>query len=102
MQLKRATGCITWTFVPHPALILAKRSLLKDLQLSDLVDHKYHLEGEKEEVLQHVVCTYGTREHLQKEDCHLGKGPILRNDLLAVWGRGIRKEHNCIYNHALV
>ena len=67
MQLKRATGCVIWTFVPHHALILAKRSLLKDLQPSDLADHKYHLEGEKKEILRRVVCTHGTRERLLKE-----------------------------------
>ena len=54
-------------FVPHPALIPAKRSLLKDLQPSDIADHKYHLEGEKKEMLRRVVCTRGTRERLQKD-----------------------------------
>ncbi|KDR70900.1 hypothetical protein GALMADRAFT_144370 [Galerina marginata CBS 339.88] len=41
-----------------------RRSLLKDLQPSDLADHKYHLEGEKKEVLRRAVCTHSTREHL--------------------------------------
>lgn len=75
MQLKRATGCVTWTFGPYPALILAKRSLLKDLQPSDLADHKYHLEGEKKEVLRRVVCTRGTRERLQKDIVTWARGP---------------------------
>lgn len=46
------------------SLIFAKRSLLKDLKPSDLSDHKYHLEGEKKEVLRRAVCTRGTRERL--------------------------------------
>ena len=49
---------------PYLPLIFVKRSLLKDLQPSNLSNHKYHLEGEKKEVLQHAVCTHGTHEHL--------------------------------------
>jgi hypothetical protein len=49
---------------PYLPLIFAKRSLLKDLKPSDLSDHKYHLEGEKKEVLRRAVCTPGTRERL--------------------------------------
>ncbi|KAG6864238.1 hypothetical protein C0991_011135 [Blastosporella zonata] len=44
-----------------------RRSLLKDLQPSDLAHHKYHLEGEKKEKLRRVICTPGTRECLLKD-----------------------------------
>ena len=49
---------------PYLPLIFAKRALLKDLQPSDISDHKYHLEGEKKEALRRAVCTHGTRERL--------------------------------------
>ena len=54
------------TCEPYLPLIFAKRSLLKDLQPSHLSDYKYHLEGEKKEVLRRAVCTRGTRERLLK------------------------------------
>jgi len=51
-----------------------KRSLLKDLQLSDLADHKYHLEGAKKEVLRRSVCTHGTRKRLLNDVVTWAKG----------------------------
>lgn len=64
MRLRRATWCVTVTLEPYLLLIFAKRSLLKDLQPSNLADHKYYLEGEKKEALRRAVCTRGTRERL--------------------------------------
>ena len=64
MRLRRATGCVNVTREPYLPLIFAKRSLLKDLEPSKLSDYKYHLEGEKKEVLRRAVCTRGTRERL--------------------------------------
>ena len=55
-------------------LIFVKRSLLKDLKPSDLSDHKYHLEGEKKEVLRRAVCTRGTRERLLNNIVTWAKG----------------------------
>ena len=52
---------------PHEILITLKRTLIKELQPSDLADHKYYLEGEKKEVLRRSVCTRGTRKRLLKE-----------------------------------
>ncbi|KAG6825440.1 hypothetical protein H0H93_000700, partial [Arthromyces matolae] len=51
------------------------RSLLKDLQPSNIADHKYYLEGEKKEVLRRVVCTPGTRERLQAEIVSWARDP---------------------------
>jgi len=52
---------------PYAMLISLKRALIKDLQPSDLTDHKYYLEGEKKEVLRRSVCTRGTRKRLLKD-----------------------------------
>jgi len=52
---------------PHEILITLKRTLIKELQPSDLADHKYYLEGEEKEVLRRSVCTRGTRKRLLKE-----------------------------------
>jgi len=49
-----------------PILIFPKRTLVKDLQPSNLADHKYYLEGEKKEMLRRSVCTPGTRKSLLK------------------------------------
>jgi len=49
---------------PYALLILPKRTLVKDLQPSDIADHKYYLEGEEKEVLRRSVCTRGTRKRL--------------------------------------
>ena len=51
-----------------------KRSLLKDLEPSKLSDYKYHLEGEKKEVLRRAVCTCGTRERLLNNIVTWAKG----------------------------
>jgi len=51
-----------------------KRSLLKDLQPSDLADQKYHLEGAKKEVLRRSVCTHGTRKRLLNDIVTWAKG----------------------------
>jgi len=59
---------------PYMPLIFAKRSLLKELQPSDISDHKYHLEGEKKEVLRRAVCTHGTRERLLADIITWAKG----------------------------
>jgi len=62
------------TLEPYLPLIFEKRSLLKDLQPSDLSDHKYHLEGEKKEALRRAVCTHGTRERLLNDIVTWAKG----------------------------
>ena len=62
------------TLEPYLPLIFAKRSLLKDLQPSDLSDHKYHLEGKKKEVLRRAVCTHGTRERQLNDIITWAKG----------------------------
>jgi len=49
---------------PYALLIFPKRTLVKDLQPSDIADHKYYLEGEEKEVLRRSVCTRGTRKRL--------------------------------------
>jgi len=36
---------------PYTLLIFPKRTLVKDLQPSDIADHKYYLEGEEKELL---------------------------------------------------
>jgi len=51
----------------YAILISLKRTLIRDLQPSDLADHKYYLEGEKKEVLRRSVCTRGTRKRLLKD-----------------------------------
>jgi len=63
---------------PYAILISLKRTLIKDLQPSDLADHKYYLEGEKKEVLRRSVCTRGTRKRLL-------------NDIV-VWAEGTSSE----------
>jgi len=52
---------------PYALLIFLKRTLVKDLQPSDIADHKYYLEGKKKEVLRRSVCTRGTRKRLLKD-----------------------------------
>jgi len=60
---------------PFALLTFLKRTLVKDLQPSDIADHKYYLEGEEKEVLRRSVCTRGTRKRLL-------------NDIVA-WAEGI-------------
>ncbi|KAG6812136.1 hypothetical protein H0H93_013992, partial [Arthromyces matolae] len=66
IQLQVETG-LQVSKIVHSIEESLKRSLLKDLQPSNIADHKYYLEGEKKEALRRVVCTPGTRERLQAE-----------------------------------
>jgi len=52
---------------PYAILMFLKRTLIKELQPSDLADHKYYLEGEKKDVLRRSICTPGTRKRLLKD-----------------------------------
>jgi len=52
---------------PYALLIFPKRTLVKDLQPSDIADHKYYLEGEEKDMLRRSICTRGTRKRLLKD-----------------------------------
>jgi len=58
----------------YAILISLKRILIKELQPSDLADHKYYLEGKKKEVLRRSVCTRGTRKRLLKDIVNWAEG----------------------------
>src|SRR5258705_10926488 len=62
MLFKRASRCVTWpfrmSFDVHPS---QQKSLLKDLKVSEVADHKYYLEGKERRLLHRDVCTPGTR-----------------------------------------
>jgi len=45
-------------FHVHPS---QQKSLLKDLKVSEIADHKYYLEGKERRLLHRGVCTPGTR-----------------------------------------
>jgi len=46
------------SFHIHPS---QQKSLLKDLKVSEIADHKYYLEGKERRLLHRDVCTPGTR-----------------------------------------
>jgi len=46
------------SFHAHPS---EQKSLLKDLKVSEIADHKYYLEGKERRLLHRGVCTPGTR-----------------------------------------
>jgi len=62
MLFKRASRCVTLPFrklfYVHPP---QQKSLLKDLKVSEVADHKYYLEGKERRLLHRDVCTPGTR-----------------------------------------
>src|SRR5258707_5333365 len=44
-----------------------QKSLLKDLNVSEIADHKYYLEGKERRLLHRVVCTPGTRVRISQD-----------------------------------
>jgi len=68
---------------PHSVQTTRQQMFMKQLEASNVADHRYHLEGEEKRLLCRAVCTPGTRERIL--------------DSITTWARDSSSESQTIY-----